>query len=133
MTVPNLHLPKTFTNEEGYRGFRARPADWLMLRRELYLQAASASEADRVPLLEMASRLAPDRDGAVHLAYADIQHLLRQVALATVVRPNAADAPRRLAVLKSLMDMLLDTDQSAIRDEVRGLRRDATPSMRMAQ
>jgi hypothetical protein len=133
MTVANLHLPRTFTTESGHRGFRTRPGDWTLLRRELHLQAALADEAERGQLLAIAGRLAPDRDGEVHLAHDDVHQLLRQVALATVVRPDASDAPRRLAVLKVLMRLLGEHHQTAIRDEVRRLLRVAQPSRRAAR
>ena len=133
MSVSNLHLPKTFTTEEGDRGFRVRPGDWTLLRRELHLQATVANEVDRVRILAVAARLAPDRDGEVQLAYDDVHLLLRQVALATVVRPDATDAPRRLAVLRTLMGLLGEQHQNAIRDEVRGLLRVAQRSRRAAR
>jgi hypothetical protein len=133
MSMANLHLPRTFTTEAGDRGFRVRPGDWTLLRRELHLQAALADESDREQLLAVAGRLAPDRDGEVHLAYDDVHQLLRQVALATVARPDASDAPRRLAVLKSLMRLLGEHHQEGIRAEVRGLRRTAQPSRRVAR
>lgn len=133
MTVANLHLPRTFTTESGHRGFRTRPGDWTLLRRELHLQAALADEAERAQLLAVAGRLAPDREGEVHLAYDDVHLLLRQVALATVARPDATDAPRRFAVLRTLMGLLGEHHQSAIRDEVRGLLRVTRPSRRAAR
>ncbi len=131
--MANLHLPRTFTTEAGDRGFRVRPGDWTLLRRELHLQAALADEADRDQLLAVAGRLAPDRDGEVHLAYDDVHQLLRQVALATVARPDASDAPRRFAVLKSLMGLLGEQHQTAIRSEVRGILRTAQSPRRLAR
>lgn len=133
MTVANLHLPRTFTTESGHQGFRTRPGDWTLLRRELHLQAALADETERAQLLAVAGRLAPDRDGEVHLAQDDVHQLLRQVALATVARPDASDSPRRLAVLKVLMRLLGEHHQNAIRVEVRGLRRTTQPSRRAAR
>jgi hypothetical protein len=128
----NLHLPKTFTTDEGNRGFRTRPGDWLMMRRDLHVRAGHTDEAERVKLLELAARLAPDHDGEVHLKYDDAHQLLRQVALSTVVPSKAVAAPRRVAVLKVLMGVLCEHHQQAIRDEVRGLR-DTKPSRLMAR
>lgn len=132
MTVANLHLPKRFTTDAGDRGFRARTGDMMMFRRDLHVVAGLVDEAQRVKLLALAARLAPDCDGQVHLTYDEAHQLLRQVAIATVVHAEAVNAPRRMAVLKVLMGVLYEDHQKAIREEVRGLR-DAKPPQLMAR
>jgi hypothetical protein len=123
--IANLHLPRTFTNTEGYVGAQLRPADWTMLRRELHVQAAQTSGSERDGLMALAARLTPDRHAEVHLSYADMQRLLQQVALATIARPDASDRARRVAVLGALMGLLSAKDQDRIRDEARAMRRAA--------